>query len=95
MPSNIIIDCERMKYHHTGLYHYCYNLGKNLIENHNHDNEKIQFFLSEKELFSVKMKFTFLKKAGISCCCLQQVKQVFGMPLTRIQITILSIERCP
>ena len=49
MPANIIIDCERMKYHHTGLYHYCYNLGKNLIENHNHDNEKIQFFLSEKE----------------------------------------------
>lgn len=49
MPANILIDCERMKYPHTGLYHYCYNLGKNLVENYNHDTEKIQFFLPEKE----------------------------------------------
>jgi glycosyltransferase involved in cell wall biosynthesis len=49
MPANIIIDCERMKYHHTGLYHYCYNLGKNLVENYNPQNETLQFFLPEKE----------------------------------------------
>ncbi len=49
MPANIIIDCERMKHHHTGLYHYCYNLGKNLAANYNHQNEKIHFFLPAKE----------------------------------------------
>jgi hypothetical protein len=49
MPANILIDCERMKYHHTGLYHYCYNLGKNLIENSNPKSEALHFFLSAKE----------------------------------------------
>ena len=48
MPAKILIDCERMKYQHTGLYHYCYNLGKNLIENCNSQNEILQFFLPKK-----------------------------------------------
>ncbi|MCC6816429.1 MAG: glycosyltransferase family 4 protein [Saprospiraceae bacterium] len=31
MPlKSIILDCERMKYSNTGLYHYCLNLGRNL-----------------------------------------------------------------
>ena len=49
MPPKILIDCERMKYPHTGLYHYCYNLGKNLVENCNRQTETLQFFLPEKE----------------------------------------------
>lgn len=32
MQANIIVDAERMKYPHTGLYHYCLQLGKSLIE---------------------------------------------------------------
>ena len=27
-----MFDCERMKYPHTGLYHFCLNLGKNLLK---------------------------------------------------------------
>jgi glycosyltransferase involved in cell wall biosynthesis len=49
MPANILIDCERMKYHHTGLYHYCYNLGKNLVQNCNRKCETLHFFLPKKE----------------------------------------------
>jgi glycosyltransferase involved in cell wall biosynthesis len=31
-PRNhtILLDCERMKYPHTGLYHFCWHLGRNL-----------------------------------------------------------------
>ncbi|BAV09827.1 Glycosyltransferase involved in cell wall bisynthesis [Filimonas lacunae] len=32
MPDNIIIDAERMKYPHTGLYHFCLHLGKTLLQ---------------------------------------------------------------
>jgi glycosyltransferase involved in cell wall biosynthesis len=27
---SIVLDCERMKYPHTGLYHFCYQLGRSL-----------------------------------------------------------------
>jgi glycosyltransferase involved in cell wall biosynthesis len=29
--SKILFDCERMKYPHTGLYHFCWELGQELI----------------------------------------------------------------
>ncbi len=32
MQCSIAFDCERMKYLHTGLYYYCFHLGKALIE---------------------------------------------------------------
>lgn len=40
--SKIIFDCERMKYAHTGLFHFCYHLGKNLIATRN--NNEICFY---------------------------------------------------
>lgn len=43
--SRIIIDCERMKYPHTGLYHYCYNLGVALKQQAEPSLEKLTFFL--------------------------------------------------
>lgn len=32
MPGKVIIDCERMKHPHTGLYHFCSQLGKALVQ---------------------------------------------------------------
>lgn len=29
--KKIVLDCERMKYPHTGLYHFCFELGKEII----------------------------------------------------------------
>ncbi len=50
MPGKIIIDCERMKYPHTGLYHFCYNLGTALQEAANPLSEELTFFLPAKEV---------------------------------------------
>lgn len=32
MTNRIILDCERMKYENTGLYHYCLNLGNHISQ---------------------------------------------------------------
>ncbi|CAN5507163.1 N/A [soil metagenome] len=50
MPKQIIIDCERMKYPHTGLYNYCYNLGIALQKAANPASEGLTFFLPRKQL---------------------------------------------
>lgn len=34
-----MLDCERMKYPHTGLYHFCLHLGKNLLETAANDHQ--------------------------------------------------------
>lgn len=42
---NILFDCERMKYPHTGLYHFCLQLGNALIKNGNPELEKVSFYI--------------------------------------------------
>ncbi|HEX2606318.1 MAG TPA: glycosyltransferase family 1 protein [Flavisolibacter sp.] len=42
--ATIVLDCERMKYPHTGLYHYCLHLGRNLVER-NKELHKLCFYL--------------------------------------------------
>ena len=39
MKRKIIFDCERMKHPHTGLYHFCLQLGTNLLKQNKGDNE--------------------------------------------------------
>lgn len=48
-PKQIFFDAERMKYPHTGLYHFCWNLGKALIRSCNAPDEQLQLFIPEKE----------------------------------------------
>lgn len=48
MLKNIIFDCERMKYEHSGLYHFCYQLGNHLVENIDEEKEKLTFFSPNK-----------------------------------------------
>jgi glycosyltransferase involved in cell wall biosynthesis len=43
--KRIILDCERMKYEHTGLYHYCLNLGNHLAPFANPDSEQLELYL--------------------------------------------------
>ncbi len=40
----IVFDCERMKYTHTGLFHYCLNLGQHLKKFIDPENEELAFF---------------------------------------------------
>ena len=58
MPAKIIIDCERLKHPHTGLYHFCYNLGKNLLANSDPETEEINFYLPKniKDIFGENKK---------------------------------------
>lgn len=50
--ANIIFDCERMKYPNTGIYHYCKQLSKALIQQQQPFYPSLTLYLpaSEKEL---------------------------------------------
>jgi glycosyltransferase involved in cell wall biosynthesis len=48
-PKKIIIDCERMKYPNTGLYHFCLQLGKALIELADATKEELFFYVQKNE----------------------------------------------
>jgi glycosyltransferase involved in cell wall biosynthesis len=45
MLTNVLIDCERMRHPHTGLYHYCLQLGNSLLNQARQETEKIAFYL--------------------------------------------------
>lgn len=74
MSAKIIIDCERMKYPHTGLYHFCYNLGKHLLGCSMPKKEEINFYLPEnvKDIFGTD-----------SHCIIQQPWHKILLPNTR------------
>jgi len=63
MPKQIIIDCERMKSAHTGLYHYCYNLGNALKQQGDPSLEEFTFFLpaNRKNIFGDDQKYLLQK----------------------------------
>lgn len=60
--KQIIFDCERMKYPHTGLYHFCLQLGKALLEARQ-SNEWITFYtdLANKGIFGAEEKYLLQK----------------------------------
>lgn len=45
MLKRILIDCERMRHPHTGLYHYCLQLGNSILRKVESDKEKVAFYL--------------------------------------------------
>ncbi len=47
--ADVIFDCERMRHSHTGLYHFCLQLGNALMLNRNHLNHRLGFYLPAKE----------------------------------------------
>lgn len=51
--KKILIDCERTKYPHTGLYHFCLNLGNALLSQTDPQHEALYFYLppAQKKLF--------------------------------------------
>lgn len=50
MLNKIYIDCERMKYPHTGLYHFCLQLGNAIVHEINAEHEAVEFYLPESEI---------------------------------------------
>ncbi len=57
MLKKILIDCERTKYPHTGLYHFCLNLGNALLSQADPQQEALSFYLppSQKKMFGDKV----------------------------------------
>jgi glycosyltransferase involved in cell wall biosynthesis len=47
--KKIIFDCERMKYPHTGLYHFCHQLGNAIRLNADEHLEQISYYVRETE----------------------------------------------
>lgn len=72
-----MFDCERMKYPHTGLYHFCLNLGKSLLKT-SPENRELCFYTPPGALGSF----------GEDVCYIQQRSfQKFRLPDTeRISI---------
>lgn len=60
--KQIVFDCERMKYPHTGLYHFCLQLGQALLTSL-HPTEDITFFTSKKNegIFGAGEKYLYQK----------------------------------
>ena len=58
MKSRILFDCERLKYPNTGLYTFCENLGKALLEQADSDLE-IEYYVPAKRvgLFGDAVKY--------------------------------------
>ena len=71
--SKIILDCERLKYPNTGLYHFCLQLAKALQKEADPANESIYLYLNkaDKHLFSPD-----------STCIHQHLLHKFWMPPT-------------
>lgn len=46
--AKIIFDCERMKYPNTGLFHFCKNLGRALLQRASVEKESISIYVQKK-----------------------------------------------
>ncbi len=63
--KKIVLDCERMKYPNTGLYHYCLNLANALQNNLNNENEELLLYVRERVNYNFSNKFSFLNQHSL------------------------------
>lgn len=58
--NHVLIDYERTKYPNTGLYHFCLQLGKELIRQANQDKETLSFYVPKsQQLFGENQQYVF------------------------------------
>jgi glycosyltransferase involved in cell wall biosynthesis len=62
--KNIVLDCERMKYPNTGLYHYCYQLAKALKRNLG-EEEKLSLYLPKNAITKFNTDNTFIQQQAL------------------------------
>lgn len=66
MTDRVIFDAERMKYPHTGLYHFCKQLGLALLKNKGlHSTIDLQFYLSDISSKTFGDKVHYIKQKSI------------------------------
>lgn len=101
MPDKIYIDCERMKYQHTGLYHFCLQLGKAVLREMDMEHETVKFYLPESQMgvfgndanyrsqhFMHKHLFPSLSKGAVWHCTFQGTNYYPFNKKVRIVLTI-------
>lgn len=72
--QRIVFDCERMKYPHTGLYHFCQQLGSALLEEVSND-EEIVFYTSKKNIGAFGLDHTYLTQRFFHKLIMPSVEQ--------------------
>lgn len=63
--KKIVLDCERMKYANTGLYHYCLNLGLALQHNLDIENESLYLYVRQKTNAAFNKDFNFINQHAL------------------------------
>ncbi len=62
LSKQVVLDCERMKYHNTGLYHYCLQLGLAIKRNLNKEKETLKIYVRAPEAVDFGPGFSFIKQ---------------------------------
>ncbi|MBS1742939.1 MAG: glycosyltransferase family 4 protein [Bacteroidetes bacterium] len=63
--NKIVLDCERMKYADTGIYHYCLNLGNHLAGELDTRKEKLVFYAPESAQEALGRSNTFITQHSL------------------------------
>ncbi len=70
--KKIIFDAERMKYPHTGLFHFCHQLGLALKENAL--NEQLTFFVRKEQQTNFGTEANYIAQHSLHKFCLPSTK---------------------
>ncbi|MFZ1527966.1 MAG: glycosyltransferase family 1 protein [Ferruginibacter sp.] len=65
MPKQIVLDCERMKYPNTGLYHYCLQLAQALRRNVDESKEQVRLYVREATMPDFGSGFSFIPQHSL------------------------------
>ncbi len=60
--QKVLFDCERMKYPHTGLYHFCLHLGRELLAIAKANHKKIFFYTNDASAGIFGKKEEYIKQ---------------------------------
>lgn len=71
----ILVDCERMKYAHTGLYHYCKQLGDALVSPELGLKDHISFYTREREMGIFGTDIAYVKQHSLHKFCLPNIRK--------------------
>lgn len=72
--KKVIVDCERMKYDHTGLYHYCLQLGLALERNKDQGREDFYFYTRPSNIGVFGPKGNYIKQHSLQKFFLPSLK---------------------
>lgn len=73
--KQILLDCERMKYAHTGLYYYCLHLAQSLEKALDTDRETLYYYLPANAKGVLDEKKNYIKQHSLHKFLLPSIKR--------------------